>query len=158
MPSSTQPTCPHCGAKVSRDWQSCWLCGQELPANLSAATAGAGNLAERQSAEGPVKWVIRLVGGVIAFALALILIGLVADRQFGGVVALVLLLLPAGLVTLTKTLKRRSQGADLTTLEKLGTFAMSLAVTVGAIVALGVAACVAFFVICLGLVTTGGFR
>jgi hypothetical protein len=92
----------------------------------------------------------------LAIAIGLILFRLVIDGEYGGAIALAVLLLPAGIVTLTKSMHRRSEGEELSTFEKVGTFFLSLAVTVGAVVALGVALFVALFVACLAMLATNG--
>ncbi|HTI50335.1 MAG TPA: hypothetical protein VL475_05270 [Planctomycetaceae bacterium] len=144
--------CPHCGAKVGRNWTTCWLCGLELPGTLAESVPDAA------PSTGPrvVATVAKVAGVFLAIAIALILFGLVSDGEYGGAIAMMVLLLPAGIVTLTKSLRRRSEGADFSTIEKVGTFFLSLAVTIGAIVALGVALFVALFVACLAMLATNG--
>lgn len=162
MPMAAKLNCPHCGASLRKDWKSCWLCGLQLPEGATAVPAPAvkgppaASAATIDDDDGITRIIIRVVGGMIALVLALIFAGLMVDGQYGGAIALIILLLPAGLVTLTKALKRQSEGDAMTATEKAGTFLLSLAVTVGAIVALGVAACVALFIACLAILSSGG--
>jgi len=152
--------CPHCGAKVGPKWKTCWLCGLELPASPSAAGTPS-NLSESAAAptsSGPstIKLVSQVVGFLLAGTIALLMIGLVANGEYGGLIAMIILLVPAGLVTLTKSLSKRSQGMEMTAMEKVGTFLVSLSVTIGAIAALGIAAFVALFIACIGILSTSG--
>jgi hypothetical protein len=144
--------CPHCGAKVGRNWTTCWLCGLELPASLAESAPDAAPPAR----PGVVAMLARVAGLFLAITIVLILFGLVSDGEYGGAIALTVLLLPAGIVTLTRSLRRRSDGEELSTIEKFGTFFLSLAVTVGAVVALGIALFVALFVACLAMLATNG--
>jgi hypothetical protein len=151
--------CPHCGAKVGARWRTCWLCGLELP-TTPAGAGPAQALAEPaapQSASRPgtISLITQGVGFLLAGTIVLIMIGLVANGDYGGVIALVILLVPAGLVTLAKSFSRRSQGTEMPIMEKLGTFLLSLAVTVGAVAALGVAAFVALLIACFAILSSG---
>src|SRR5262245_36604429 len=120
MSATNDRRCPHCSAHVERHWKECWLCGLALTGAVSPQAPPARVAAAREPSRA-IGLIVRMAGGLIALALAFVVIGLVADRQYGGVFALGLLLLPAGLVTLAKSLKRRSGGTAMTGLEKLGT-------------------------------------
>ena len=156
MPTiSSELKCPHCGAKVGQRWKTCWLCGLELP----AAHAEAGGENGSSSPEGPGgvgATIARAAGVVLAGLLVLIFIGLLANGEYGGAIALTLLLLPAGIATLVKSLRKQAEGGEVSLLDQLGTFFLSLAVTIGAIVALGVAAFVALFIACLSMMSGSG--
>ena len=151
--------CPHCGAKVGRDWRSCWLCGMELPAAGSAETAAPTFIegeAEPGSGHGTVRLITQVVGLMLAVTILLILVGLLANGEYGGAILLVILFVPAGIVTLSKSLSRRAQGETMAPLDKAATFLLSLAVTIGVIVAVGVAAFVALLVVCIAILSTNG--
>lgn len=156
MPTaSPESKCPHCAAKVGRNWKTCWLCGLELPTTFAAAGPQAGAAAP-PAASSVVASIAKVAGVFLGIAILLILIGLLANEEYGGAIALTVLLLPAGIVTLTKSLRKRSEGVELPMLEKIGTFFLSLAVTIGAIVALGVAAFAALFIACLAMLSGNG--
>jgi hypothetical protein len=144
--------CPHCGAKVGRNWTTCWLCGLELPGMQTES----GPDAAPPSRPNVVATLARVAGLLLAITIVLILFGLVSEGEYGGAIAMTLLLLPAGIVTLTKSLRRRSEGDEFSVIEKVGTFFLSLAVTVGGLLLLGIALFVALFVACLAILTTSG--
>jgi len=165
MPPAAQMKCPHCGAKVGPTWTNCWLCGLQLNQGLPANEP---LLAERvfetdspsaeptnQSAN-VVAMVAKAAGFLLAGIIALIMLGMIINREYGGVIFFLLLLTPAGVVTVTKSIRRQSKGAAMSGLEQLGTFLMSLAVTVGAVVLLGIAAFAALCVACIVALSGGG--
>jgi hypothetical protein len=157
MPTaSPELKCPHCAAKVGRNWKTCWLCGLELPSTLPTVVGPETGNASREPASSVVASIAKVAGVFLGIAILLILIGLLANEEYGGAIALTVLLLPAGIVTLTKSLRKRSEGVELPVLEKIGTFFLSLAVTIGAIVALGVAAFAALFIACLAMMSGNG--
>src|SRR5262249_20521847 len=139
--------CPHCAAKVGRNWKTCWLCGLELPGVLTP-TAGNDAVTTAPPSSSVVGSIAKVAGIFLTIAIGLVLVGLMANGDYGGAIALTVLLLPAGIVTLTKSMRKRAEGVELPFLEKVGTFFLSLAVTIGAIVALGVAAFAALFIAC----------
>jgi hypothetical protein len=160
---AAQKKCPHCGAKVSPAWANCWLCGLKLNKGLPAEPALAtGQIFETDDATasppnesaGVVATIGKAAGFFLAGIIALIMLGLLANGEIGGAIFFLLLLLPAGLVTVTKSLRWQSKGVEFTVLEKLGTFLMSLAVTIGAVVLLGIAAFAALCVACIVALST----
>lgn len=165
LPQIPMPTaavdvkCPHCGAKVGRDWRSCWLCGMEVPPPIPGEPA-APIFIEKEtqwaSGHGTARLVTQVVGLMLAMTILMILAGLLASGETGGAIAVVILFVPAGIVTLSKSLSRRAQGESMAPLDKAATFLLSLAVTIGVIVAVCVAAFVALLVVCIAILSSGG--
>lgn len=164
MPAA-QKKCPHCGAKVGPAWSTCWLCGLQLGDGLPPDDrADAGRPVEAEEAvivppsdsASVVATIGKVAGFFLAGIIALIMLGMIANGEYGGAIFFLVLLVPAGVVTMTKTVRSHSRGVELSGLEKLGTFMMSLAVTIGAVVLLGVAAFAALCVVCIVALSTNG--
>lgn len=153
--TSTELKCPHCGAKVGRSWTTCWLCGLELPATLAETPPGLPTSTAVPSGPKVVAMIGKVAGLFLAVAIGLVLIGMLANGDYGGVIAYTVLLLPAGIVTLTKSIRHRAEGTELSTMEKVSTFLMSLAVTVGVLFALGIAMFVALCIACFAAIGSG---
>lgn len=159
-PATTELVCPHCGAKVGAKWKTCWLCGQELPGETGPVFVASKTSAAPRPAAGAsaISIISKVAGAGIAALLALVFIGLVANGEYGALIGLVILLLPPLAITFGKTLSRQSKGEEVAWIDRVGTFLMSLAITIGVVTALGVAAVVAFFVICIAMISTGGMN
>jgi hypothetical protein len=152
MPATReQALCPHCGAKVGRTWRTCWLCGLELPTDLPALAEPArdASAAKPPAHLGALAIIMRVVGGLLLGLVALSMMGLVLNGEVGAAIGWLVLMAPAGIITLASSLRKRSQGIDLSAVDKIGTFLASFAATIGIIVALGFAAFAALLAICL---------
>lgn len=152
---SAQRICPHCGAKVDAIWTSCWMCGLDLPALEISG--------ELQAPPQPVEpsFVTRaaaIVPWLLAGLIGLMLIGLCADGNWGAALGFLLFLTPAGIYTFAKSLQRQGAGNPMSGAAKFGTFILSLAITIGCVFAVGVAAFIALFVICIASLSNANWH
>src|SRR5689334_25183275 len=104
MPAA-QKKCPHCGAKVSPAWSTCWLCGLRLGDGVPVVSPGdaGGNpeaeeaiiLPENHSAS-VATTIAKAAGCFLAGIIALIMLGMIANGEYGGAIFFLVLLVPAG--------------------------------------------------------------
>jgi hypothetical protein len=144
--------CPHCGAGADGIWTSCWMCGLDLPEEMPAG-------APRRSGESAFPpGVVAFVPWLLAGLVGLMLLGLCIDGNWGAAIGFLLLLTPAGVYTFVKSRSRQGTDAPMSGASKFATFLVSLAVTVGCVFAVGLAAFIALFVICIVSLSNANFH
>jgi hypothetical protein len=132
-------SCPECGGANPPAERRCWLCGHSL------ATGGAGRAAPSKSA---ADWVLSVTFAVVGIAVVLMLIG-VAQESAGLAVGLALIAAVPLVSVAVASARGRARGASLTAGQKVAQFVVSLAIVLGVVGLLAVAAFIAFFIWCL---------
>lgn len=132
--------CPECGAGSQAGTLRCWLCGRSL--------------ADVQPARGPTTghslatWGAAATLVVFVITLALVTIGVWQEAPGLAVVLILVVLVPLA-ITILAWARERSRGGTYSLGAALARFFVSLAVLIGGLVVLSIAAFAAFFVWCL---------
>jgi hypothetical protein len=138
--------CPHCGAAIPADANSCWLCRYSIPPiRAQAATAPVikASLAS-DSAVQQRTFQFTLSSMMLIFVLTAIVMSVCSMQPVLGI-GLAVLVLPALVITVVIAMRRGAHGEPLTLPAKIAVFAA----VVGASLITVVAACIGFFVTCL---------
>src|SRR5262245_25464974 len=138
--SSARGRCPECGAELAAGHARCWLCERKL----NDADSGNPYVSPQPAGEN-IDFQFSLASLFLIMTLAAVGIGAFLVAPGIGVLFAVLSV-PALVRTIVAAKQRRRAGAPLTTGEKTGVFVMSFFI----MVAIGIAASVAFGVACAG--------
>lgn len=131
------------------------MCGLDLPVEEPArAAAGPAQSAEPSVITRAASIVPWLLTGLIV----LMLIGLCADGNWGAAVGFLVLLAPPAVYTFIKSVQREGAGNPMSGAARFGTFLLSLAVTIGCVFAVGLAAFIALFVICIASLSNANWH
>jgi hypothetical protein len=143
------PECPYCGAKrITSASVPCWLCQEMLPPLEGPVPGG--------SVQGPASRVAAIVVGILVLLIGTGL-ALAAPGLF---LVLALIATPILIRSVVVTRRARREGRPMTGEERVSAFFATL----GAVILVGIATIVAFFVtcfaVCLGMlaVSEGGGR
>jgi hypothetical protein len=150
QPTSDTMACPACGAGVSADRTSCWLCGGPL----AAAADGAAPRPAPAHAAAEVGWTFSLSTLMLIVTLVAVTLGIAGLEPVLGnsglailaAIVFAMVAAPAMLRTSLASARQRRAGQPMTFPQKL----LVLAGSLGVMIATGVAACVAFCATCFG--------
>jgi len=150
--ANEERTCPECGATIVATTDCCWLCHATVPVVATLV------------AEGPVPWEHRaayqfsLATMMLTIALVAVLLGVFLISPGIGIL-LAVAVTPAFLRTCIVMARRKARGQPVSLADKLGSFAVSFAASVGLAVFVAgvvvVAVFVAFFMICWAVLASG---
>jgi hypothetical protein len=135
--------CPQCAAYVTLEATDCWLCHAKLPP--LGAVIMASIVPEADNAKRPFQYGLSSILLVITFAA--ILCSLIKMSPGLGI-AVAILTTPAMLRTILVAFRQRQSGEPMSAGDKANIFFLTMAMSLGVIVAACGAFCVTFFLTC----------
>lgn len=147
-------TCPHCGADCEVGKPRCWLCHGELAGGDEIVDA---ELVQEVPPHAPSDMFFVIAAAILAVVVLLIGVG-AALTQPGLAIAMAIVVAPALVATLVRTRKQQKRQGYVSWGERLATFAISVAVMMGVLSALGAAVMVALVIFCFYALATGQFN
>jgi hypothetical protein len=146
--------CPHCGADCETSTARCWLCYGDLTGEVGVVDA---ELVPEPPRHAPEDTIFGVMSAILAFVIVLVGVG-AAFVQPGLSILIAIVAVPAFVATLVRVKKQEARQGHVGWGEKLGTFVVSAALTIGVLTMLGVACIIALIVFCFYLLATDGFR
>ncbi|HEV3168281.1 MAG TPA: hypothetical protein VGZ22_30030 [Isosphaeraceae bacterium] len=135
--------CPHCGAERLPNSKLCWICHQPPVSTIQPEDV-------RMASPVPPQRTFSLSSLMLLIALVAVCFGVI--REFPGLgVLMIIVLAPALVRTLRSVYKGKAEGQPLSPLQKVGTFAVSMAFVLLIMLAAGIA----FFITCWAGVVAG---
>ena len=143
QPQTGQLHCPECGAELTSSTDPCWLCGRSpTPASVGSPfrepVVTAETVPERTFGLSSLFMVMTLIAVCLGVG--------VANPGLGVIAAIVIS--PALVRTWIASSRRKAAGRQQTTGEKVGEFVLSTAIAFATVMAVGVAALMAFLGMC----------